>query len=165
MILSPWECLWWYRFMLCPATAQLPYVPVLLHPGLNRTPRLSNVDQTTQAKDAPCLHPCPFPSAIHIALKIWAIGSSETLVSYCNTARRHNSEDVNLNLHRRENLKSLNRLKTEYWSWINLWFSFEFYSHQYPSFCQETIILYMEQQNVKAVEGKHRRASEMRPRS
>jgi len=31
----------------------------------------------------------------------------ETLVSYRNTARRHNPEDLDLNLHRRENLKSL----------------------------------------------------------
>jgi hypothetical protein len=35
-----------------------------------------------------------------------AARSSETLVSYHNTARRHNSEDLDLNLHRREDLKS-----------------------------------------------------------
>jgi hypothetical protein len=31
---------------------------------------------------------------------------SEPLVSYHNTARRHNPEDLDLNLHRLENLKS-----------------------------------------------------------
>jgi len=31
----------------------------------------------------------------------------ETLVSYLNTTRRHNSEGLDLNLHRRGNLKSL----------------------------------------------------------
>jgi len=32
--------------------------------------------------------------------------SGWTLTPYCNTTRRHNPEDFNLNLHRRENLKS-----------------------------------------------------------
>jgi hypothetical protein len=39
-------------------------------------------------------------------LKNEAASSSETLVSYHNTRRRHSPEDLNLNLHRRENLKS-----------------------------------------------------------
>jgi hypothetical protein len=37
-----------------------------------------------------------------------AARSSETLVSYRNTARRHNPEDLDLNLQRSENLKSRN---------------------------------------------------------
>jgi hypothetical protein len=32
---------------------------------------------------------------------------SETLVSYHNTTQRHNPEDLDLNLHRRESLKTL----------------------------------------------------------
>jgi hypothetical protein len=34
--------------------------------------------------------------------------TSETLASYHNTTRRHNPEEVNLNPHRRENIKSRN---------------------------------------------------------
>jgi len=34
--------------------------------------------------------------------------SSETSVSYHSIIRRHNSEDLDLNLHRRDNLKSCN---------------------------------------------------------
>jgi hypothetical protein len=42
----------------------------------------------------------------HAALKMEALPSSETLVSRHNTTRRHNPEDLGLNLHRRENLES-----------------------------------------------------------
>jgi len=35
-----------------------------------------------------------------------AASFSETMVSYHNTTRRHNPDDLDLNLHRRENLKS-----------------------------------------------------------
>jgi len=35
--------------------------------------------------------------------------SSETMVSCCNTTRRQNPEDLDLNLYRRENFKSLKR--------------------------------------------------------
>jgi hypothetical protein len=40
-------------------------------------------------------------------VKTEAAKSSEVLVSYHNAALRHNPEDLDLNLHRRENLKSL----------------------------------------------------------
>jgi len=42
-----------------------------------------------------------------------AAGSSETLVSYSNVTRRHDPEDLYLNLHRRENLKTRTR-----WRWV-----------------------------------------------
>jgi hypothetical protein len=39
-----------------------------------------------------------------------AARSSEMLVTYRNTARRHNSEDLDLNLHRRENFISRTKM-------------------------------------------------------
>jgi hypothetical protein len=40
--------------------------------------------------------------------------TSETLVSYHKITRRHNSEDLELNLHRRENLNFVTILHIEY---------------------------------------------------
>jgi len=45
-----------------------------------------------------------------VALKLEAAIFSETLVTYRNTTRRQNPEDLDLNLHRRENLKSRKRI-------------------------------------------------------
>jgi len=43
---------------------------------------------------------------LHFTLKMEAAESSETLVSYNNTTWHHNSDDLELNFHRREKLKS-----------------------------------------------------------
>jgi len=45
--------------------------------------------------------PCNF-----VVLDIHAVSTSETSVSYHNTTRRHNPEDLDLNLHHRKSLKS-----------------------------------------------------------
>jgi hypothetical protein len=42
----------------------------------------------------------------HFTLKMKTLRSAETLVSYHATTRRHNPNDLDLNLHRRENVKS-----------------------------------------------------------
>jgi len=45
-----------------------------------------------------CLH-------LHFIVKMEAAWNSETLLSYRNTTRRHNPKELDLNLHRHENLK------------------------------------------------------------
>jgi hypothetical protein len=45
-----------------------------------------------------------FQRKIRVRVKTEAVRSSETSVSYRNTTRRHNPDDLDLNLHRRENL-------------------------------------------------------------
>jgi len=41
-----------------------------------------------------------------VAVKVEAARSSEVVGSYCNTIQCHNPEDLDLNLHHHENLKS-----------------------------------------------------------
>jgi hypothetical protein len=50
----------------------------------------------------------------------------EVLVSYQNAARRHNPEELDLNLHRRENLKSLiwyRKIKSEIFKCVAMKYS------------------------------------------
>jgi hypothetical protein len=53
------------------------------------------------------LHLGPLPGTAHFSVKIKAEGSSSAFVSYCNTTWCHNPEDLDLDLHCHENLKSL----------------------------------------------------------
>jgi hypothetical protein len=51
----------------------------------------------------------------HWKVEMQTAKSSETLVSYRNITPRHNAEDFDLNLHRRENLESRSRVFLRQW--------------------------------------------------
>jgi hypothetical protein len=68
-----------------------------------------------------------FPSAIHSTLKIEAARSSETLVTYHKTTRRHGPEDDDLNLHRVPQVSNL-LVKILFTDFTFTWIQFVFHS-------------------------------------